>query len=90
MGFSQITIVLPASQKDSANAWMKANVDPQGGENTFSVSYSDNGKEITHYVSIGQWTPEQAADLEAKFGTKAYDGDPQEVLNTLKLNPFLA
>lgn len=89
MAFSPRTIILPASQKDLANQWMQDNVDPQGGINTFSVPYTNNNSSITHYVSIGNWTDDQAADLDVHFGAKCYDEDPQTVLTRQELVPYV-
>lgn len=88
MSGTRLTIVIPASQKDVANQWMKLEVDKEGGGGTFTSPYTDGVD--TYYVASGQWSEQQAADLIAHFGEDACEGDPQEVLNGLSLTPFFA
>ena len=100
MSGTRLTIVIPASQKDVANQWMKLEVDKEGGGGTFTSPYTDGGGGTftspytdgvdTYYVASGQWSEQQAADLIAHFGEDACEGDPQEVLNGLSLTPFFA
>lgn len=85
---NRLTIVVTAYQKNAANTWVTANIDPASANSTFSSPFTNNGSTITHYVASGLWTEEQCKDLEAKYGTKAYEGDPQEVLAKQELTPF--
>ena len=77
-------IVITKAQQPSMNQWMKDNVDPAGGEYTFTVPLY-TGNTHTHYWCSINLTPEQRAEVEAKFGY-TYDMKPNEVLELRNLN----
>lgn len=62
---------------------MKENVDPQGGQYTFTSALSDDGENITHYWCSGNWLPGDVALVESRYTT--YSDSPTEVLDELGL-----
>ena len=87
----RVLIIIPAAAAVAANAWMKANVDPVGGENTFAVKLNadgDVGKAASHFwcsiaLTEAQWTAVQAEAPNWGATLKEYD------LNTELNTPVL-
>lgn len=86
-------IVIPASLKDTANTWVKAGADSEGGEETFSVGLSTTGSDpATHYWCNWRLDDSHKVDTLAYINGDAeinvYDTTsytPQQVLDELSL-----
>lgn len=78
-----LIIVIPAADVTQENAWMKENIDPQGGQYTFTSSLSDDGVNVTHYWCSRQWKPDEAAIISDRYTT--YTENPAAVLADLGL-----
>jgi hypothetical protein len=84
-----LIIVIPASDVTQENAWMKENIDPVGGQYTFTSSLSDDGVNVTHYWCSGQWDDTKAVLLKDHFA-HVYTGTPQEALDDMGLQRFIS
>jgi hypothetical protein len=79
-------IIIAAAELAAANAWMKANIDKEGGEKSFSVPIFNNEDELTHYWCDLQCTASQKELLSAYFGLDCYDGNLQSKESILASN----
>lgn len=92
----RVLIVIQAADKDAANAFAKARIDPDGGESTFSVGLSETGAEPRTHYWCSTLMPDGGDVLGAFLGlfpralVSGYDADadpgfPQRVLAGLGL-----
>lgn len=82
-------VIVTVNQQPAANQWVKDNIDPQGGEYTFTRPLY-TGTSLTHYVAcFNGITDAQLADMKAHF-SYTYDcidaTDFQSVLTKRGLN----
>ena len=92
----RVLIVIQAADKDAANAFAKAQIDPVGGEQTFSIGLSETGAEPVTHFWCSTLMPDGGTVLGAFLGlfpralVSGYDADadpgfPQRVLAGLGL-----
>ena len=56
----RVFVIIPAAKQAQVNAWWKANVDPAGGDLTFTAGLSASGSgSVSHYVACGSFTAAQ-------------------------------
>ena len=97
----RVLIVIQAADKDAANALAKAQIDPVGGEKTFSIGLSLSGAEPpTHYwcstlmpdggAVLGNFLGQFPRALVSGYDADADPGFPQRVLAGLGLQQLTA
>ena len=77
-------IVIPAEQKENANKWFTDNIDPAGGENTFTIPLYDVNMSLCAYWCGIVLTEDKNIVFPEYMST--YDMRPDELLNELNLN----
>lgn len=70
--FVKLLIICQANVRDAANSWFESNI-RDAGSNAISAPYSDDGENLTHYVSY--WRIENS-NLTAvtDYIDRTYDG----------------
>jgi hypothetical protein len=97
----RVLIVIQAADKDAANAFAKAQIDPIGGDQTFCFGLAATGDEPATHYWCSTLMPDGGALLGAFLGlfpralVSGYDADgdpgfPQRVLAGLGLKQVLA
>jgi hypothetical protein len=75
-----VIVIIPAAQQPDANAWMQANVDHEGGGETFTVGLCPaGGGAVTAYWCASDFGALEAA-VRAHFPGACYDGSPEDAL----------
>lgn len=72
MALVKLTIVIPKASMDAENTWMKANIDPEGGEYTFTNTFNMGGSDYS--IASADFTDEEITLLESHF-TTYYEGE---------------
>jgi hypothetical protein len=67
-----LSIVIPKADMATENAWMKENIDPEGGEYTFTNVFVSGEAEFS--FASGDFTDDEIALLESHFETY-YEGE---------------
>jgi len=72
MEYNNITIIIPKSSMYEENLWMVQNIDPDGGEYTFTQTFTKDGSDysISHLLV----TEEQKTLIDTHF-SNIYDGN---------------
>ena len=97
----RVLIVIQAADKDAANVFAKAQIDPVGGDQTFSIGLSETGAEPETHFWCSTLMPDGGAVLGNFLGqfpralVSGYDADadpgfPQRVLAGLGLQQISA
>ena len=97
----RVLIVIQAADKDAANAFAKAQIDPVGGDKTFSIGLSESGAEPPSHFWCSTLMPDGGSVLGNFLGqfplalVSGYDADgdsgfPQRVLAGLGLQQITA
>ena len=80
----RLTLIVPASEQASANAFMKANVDPQGGEFTFTSAFQDASGAVFYVCSI-ILDGDKLQIVKDNFVGEYVSGLPMDEINRLNL-----
>lgn len=72
-------VIIPAARQAAMNAYWKANLDPRGGEYTFTVGLNASGKDTdppTHYWCYGSFKDTELAKIAGQLASEAKVASP--------------